>query len=300
MGDASEEAALAICKNINPFAMKSLLPPLFDYLAVEKKWMQRQRSLKCIGLFAKTAPKQLGDALPLVVPELTACMWDTKKQVKSAATKAMKGALDVIGNSDIEHMTGKILTAITKPKEVPEIMHVMAGVTFVQSVESPALAMVVPLLLRGLREKATATKRQSAVIIDNMSKLVDNPIDAAPFLPLLLPALKTNADSIADPEARATTEKAVAQLERLKGLADKQISVRGDRSKLVDEFKQAFKAEDCGEGLSKIMEHASIVATCMMDLSFMDDLQWKKNISTMFSEYFDAATCESAVEAVRV
>merc|ERR1712176_314081 len=170
----------------------------------------------------------------------------------------------------------------------------------VQSVESPALAMVVPLLLRGLREKSTATKRQSAVIIDNMSKLVDNPIDAAPFLPLLLPALKTNAESIADPEARATTEKAVAQLERLKGLADKQISVRGDRSKLVDEFKQAFKAEDCGEGLSKIMEHASIVATCMMDLSFMDDLQWKKNISTMFSEYFDAATCESAVEAVRV
>merc|ERR1712176_1553440 len=170
----------------------------------------------------------------------------------------------------------------------------------VQSVESPALAMVVPLLLRGLREKSTATKRQSAVIIDNMSKLVDNPIDAAPFLPLLLPALKTNADSIADPGARATTEKAVAQLERLKGLADKQISVRGDRSKLVDEFKQAFKAEDCGEGLSKIMEHASIVATCMGDLSFMDDLQWKKNISTMFSEYFDAATCESAVEAVRV
>merc|ERR1712176_1361189 len=196
--------------------------------------------------------------------------------------------------------TGKILTAITKPKDVPEIMHKMAGVTFVQSVESPALAMVVPLLLRGLREKSTATKRQSAVIIDNMSKLVDNPIDAAPFLPLLLPALKTNAESIADPEARATTEKAVAQLERLKGLADKQISVRGDRSKLVDEFKTAFKAEDCGEGLSKTIEHASIVATCMMDLSFMDDLQWKKNISTMFSEYFDAATSESAVEAVRV
>ena len=43
---------------------------------------------------------------------------------------------------------------------------------------------------------------QSAVIINNMSKLVDNPIDAAPFLPLLLPALETNANSIADPEAR--------------------------------------------------------------------------------------------------
>merc|ERR1719159_1248922 len=171
-------------------------------------------------------------------------MWDTKKQIKTAATDAMKAACDVIGNKDIEHMTEKILVAITKPKEVPEIMHEMAGVTFVQSVESPALAMVVPLLLRGLREKATATKRQSAVIINNMSKLVDNPIDAAPFLPLLLPALESNASSIADPEARAVTEKAVAQLKRLKGLADKAVNVRGDISKLSAEFKKAFGAEN--------------------------------------------------------
>jgi elongation factor 3 len=134
-------------------------------------------------------------------------MWDTKKQIKMASKEAMRAALDVIGNKDIEHMTDKILIAITKPKEVPEIMHVMAGVTFVQSVESAALAMVVPLLLRGLREKATATKRQSAVIINNMSKLVDDPLDAAPFLPLLLPALEQNAASIADPEARDVSQK---------------------------------------------------------------------------------------------
>merc|ERR1712176_651208 len=150
----------------------------------------------------------------------------------------------VIGNKDIEHMTDKILQAITKPKDVPEIMHEMAGVTFVQSVESPALAMVVPLLLRGLREKQTATKRQAAVIIDNMSKLVDNPIDAAPFLPLLLPALENNAKSIADPEARSVTETAVAQLERLKALADKQASVRGDISRIEDEIKKALGTDN--------------------------------------------------------
>merc|ERR1712125_314975 len=186
-----------------------------------------------------------------VVPEVTSCMLDTKKQVKVAATDAMRAACEVIGNKDIEHMTDKIIVAITKPKEVPEIMHEMAGVTFVQSVESPALAMVVPLLLRGLREKKIATKRQSAVIIDNMSKLVDNPIDAAPFLPLLLPALQTNAESIADPEARSVTEKAVAQLMRLKGLADKQASIRGDITKLESEFKKAFGAENAEGGLLK-------------------------------------------------
>merc|ERR1719199_1849582 len=223
--------------------MKSLLPIIFGKLPVEQKWQVRELALNCVASFGETAPKQLSNALPEVVPEITACMWDTKKQIKKAATEAMRQALDVIGNRDIEHMTGKILTAITKPKEVPEIMHKMAGVTFVQSVESPALAMVVPLLLRGLREKSTATKRQSAVIINNMSKLVDNPLDAAPFLPLLLPALEQNAVSMADPEAREVTQRAVEQMNRLKGLADKAVNVRGDTSKLEAEFTKSLGVE---------------------------------------------------------
>jgi len=295
---AAKETAVSICQNITPFAMKSLLPAIFAQLPVEKKWAIRELALECIAVFSKHAPKQLGNALPLIVPEVTACMWDTKKQVKAAATNAMKSACEVIGNKDIEHMTGSIVTAITKPKEVPEIMHKMAGVTFVQSVESPALAMVVPLLLRGLREKSTATKRQSAVIIDNMSKLVDNPIDAGPFLPLLLPALEQNAESIADPEARDTTAGAVAQLQRLKALADKQASVRGDTSKLSSMLQEKFGSGDNANFIAAI-DHASVVATTMMDLKFMEDLQWAKTVSPIFKDYADKAKVDEVIESVR-
>lgn len=297
---ASKESAFAIVENINPFGMKTLLPAIFSSLAVEKKWQIRELALQCTEKFASLYPKQLADALPEVVPELTACMWDTKKQIKVAAKAAMKSSMEVIGNKDIEHMTGKILTAITDPKEVPEIMHVMAGVTFVQSVESPALAIVVPLLLRGLREKKTATKRQSAVIIDNMSKLVDNPIDAAPFLPLLLPALEQNAKGISDPEARGVTEGAVSQLMRLKGLAEKAVSVRGDTSKLETEFLKALEANDPDFGYDLVIKYASSVATCMMDIDFMEDVQWKKNVASQFTGFVDAAKAEEAVEKVRV
>jgi elongation factor 3 len=297
---ASKETAFAICDKVNPFAMKSLLPTIFSELPVEKKWQIRELALQCLGRFKDVAPKQLGDALPLVVPEVTACMWDTKKQVKVAATETMQSALDVIGNRDIEHMTGKILTAITKPKEVPEIMHQMAGVTFVQSVESPALAMVVPLLLRGLREKNTATKRQAAVIIDNMSKLVDNPIDAGPFLPLLLPALESNAESIADPEARAVTERGVAQLQRLKGLADKQMSIRGDVSKLEEIFKDKFNAKDAEGGKLAVIQYCCTIATTLMDLKYMEDLQWQKNLSPTLQSYYSKEEADKNIEAVRV
>mmetsp|Transcript_15332 Transcript_15332/g.42540 ORF Transcript_15332/g.42540 Transcript_15332/m.42540 type:complete len:1040 (+) Transcript_15332:92-3211(+) len=297
---AAQETAFSICKNTTPFAIKALLPTIFSCLPVEKKWQTRERALQCLAIFKNTAPKQLADSLPLVVPEVTACMWDTKKQVKKASTETMKGALDVIGNRDIEHMTGKILTAITKPKEVPEIMHAMAGVTFVQSVESPALAMVVPLLLRGLREKSTATKRQAAVIIDNMSKLVDDPLDAAPFLPLLLPALETNAESIADPEARSVTETAVAQLNRLKGLAEKHAAIRGDVSKVEQLFKDKFGVKDTeGEKLA-VIQFLCTIATTLMDLKYMEDLQWTKNLSPYAGIYFDKDTYEKVIEEVRV
>jgi len=297
---AAKETAFAICDNVCPFAMKALLPTIFASLPVEKKWQIRELALHCLARFKAIAPRQLADALPLVVPEVTSCMWDTKKQVKKASTDTMKQALDVIGNRDIEHMTGKILTAITKPKEVPEIMHKMAGVTFVQSVESPALAMVVPLLLRGLREKSTATKRQAAVIIDNMSKLVDNPLDAAPFLPLLLPALETNAESIADPEARSVTETAVAQLKRLKGLAEKHAAIRGDVSKTEEHFKEKFGCKDAEGGKLEAIQFMCTIATTLMDLKFMEDLQWAKNLTSFATIYFDKALAEKAIEEVRV
>jgi hypothetical protein len=51
-----------------------------------------------------------------------------------------------------------------------------------QAVEAPALAVMVPLLLKGLRE-ATAIQRKCCVIITNMSKLVNSPVDAVNFLP---------------------------------------------------------------------------------------------------------------------
>ena len=42
-----------------------------------------------------------------------------------------------------------------------------------------------------------------------MRKLVGNPLDAAPSLLLLIPALTQNAESISDPEAREVSNKAV-------------------------------------------------------------------------------------------
>lgn len=56
-----------------------------------------------------------------------------------------------------------------------------------QTVTSSTLSVLVPLLLRGLKERTTLDKRRTVVVIENMSKLVKDAVDAAPFIPQLLP-----------------------------------------------------------------------------------------------------------------
>lgn len=77
--------------------------------------------------------------------------------------------------------------------------------------------IIVPLLVRGLRERTTAIKHKAAVIIDNMAKLVENPHDAAPFLPKLVPELEKVKEEVADPECRKVAAGAHATLLRAGG-----------------------------------------------------------------------------------
>ena len=81
---------------------------------------------------------------------------------------------------------------INPVEKVPTTIQVLAATTFVSEVDSPTLALMEPLLSRGLAERQTALRRKTAVIIDNMSTLVDNERIVRPFLPKLLPGKYNN------------------------------------------------------------------------------------------------------------
>jgi elongation factor 3 len=270
---AAEQTALTVASKMNVNAVRTILPQLFTASAVGSPWQSRALALKIIASFGDNAPEQLGNALPDVVPQVSLSMTEPKKEVSQAAFEAMTNACNVIGNRDIEHMTAKIVRSISNPEEVPEIMHSLAGVTFVQSVQSPALAMVVPLLIRGLRSKVTATRRQSAVIIDNMSKLVDDALDAEPFLPTLMPALKFAADAMSDPEARDVTERASKQLNRLSEQCEKAKLV----SKIIDKnlVLEALNKKLPAAGNEILVNHIAGLCCSLMYLKKFEAEDWE-------------------------
>ncbi|GMF52564.1 unnamed protein product [Phytophthora fragariaefolia] len=112
----------------------------------------------------------------------------------------MTKVCNVVGNMDIEPFIPALVSFLANPTEVAECTHKLASTTFVKTVEAPALALMEPLLKRALAEGKTAVKRQAAVIIDNMCKLMDDPAEAQLFIPKLLPGLKKVIETQDDPE----------------------------------------------------------------------------------------------------
>eukprot|EP00286_Rhodomonas_abbreviata_P028560 CAMPEP_0181301550 /NCGR_PEP_ID=MMETSP1101-20121128/7484_1 /TAXON_ID=46948 /ORGANISM="Rhodomonas abbreviata, Strain Caron Lab Isolate" /LENGTH=1024 /DNA_ID=CAMNT_0023406863 /DNA_START=86 /DNA_END=3160 /DNA_ORIENTATION=- len=295
--DAAVAATNAVCSEMSPNAIESVLPHLFKAAEVGQGWQTRALALNVISTFSDHGPEQLGYCLPQVVPAVTLSMSEPKKDVSAAAYKAMTNACNVIGNRDIEHMTDKIVRSISNPEEVPEIMHALAGVTFVQSVESPALAMVVPLLIRGLRSKVTATRRQSSVIIDNMSKLVDDPIDAEPFLPTLMPALKFAADAMSDPEARGIAERASFQLDKLSALCEEaKLRTKAINKELVLEaLKKKVKGDEV-----QLNHIAAFCCSLMHQKKFNEKEVWQEDVGTYIAALAGKDKAATYAEEMRV
>jgi elongation factor 3 len=200
---------------LNPHGIAAVLPTLFDAMLAQK-WQTNEGACKMLSALADRAPRQVALCLPEIVPKVTEAMGNARQAVKDSAVEAMTKCMFVVGNRDIEQFIPVLVNCLQNPQNVPDTVHKLSSCVFVQTVEAPTLSIMVPLLVRGLRQdNTTAIKRRAAVIIENMAKLVDNPLDAVPFLPKLLPGLEKVANEVADPECRAVAQRAHKELNRV-------------------------------------------------------------------------------------
>ncbi|EIN07995.1 hypothetical protein PUNSTDRAFT_104183 [Punctularia strigosozonata HHB-11173 SS5] len=213
---AAVEAVRAFAEKMNPWGAALILPALLHEIKTAGKWQIKTGSLVVLNQLVASAPVQIARLTPEIVPVLSEAIWDTKADVKKAARDTLTKTTALVSNKDIERFIPALINALINPvEEVPKTIQLLSATTFVSEVDSPTLSLMVPLLARGLNEKPTATKRKVAVIIDNMSKLVDSPVTVRPFIPKLLPGLLKVETTIGDPEARSVVGRAIATLRQV-------------------------------------------------------------------------------------
>ncbi|KAI9016804.1 P-loop containing nucleoside triphosphate hydrolase protein [Hyaloraphidium curvatum] len=163
----------------------------------------RVAALKHLGALVKRgAGRQVAEHLPEIIEGIEQCLHDISDDVSKNAIKALTELCAVITNADIVQHTEILVSCMARPNEVTSCIDKIARTTFVATVDGPSLAVMVPLLLRALQERSAAVMRQTAIIIENLSKLVVDPAEGRKFLPLLLPGVEKMAETAAFPEIR--------------------------------------------------------------------------------------------------
>jgi elongation factor 3 len=279
--EAAEEGLTLILSALSPAGLRFVLPAILDATDHAKAWQTKVAALRALGELSAAHPAAVAALVPTIIPAASYAVSDAKPDVKSAAMAALDAVAKTIGNADLDAFIPALVSCIARPDEVPECVHKLGATTFVQAVEAPTLSLMVPLLLRGLRERQTAVRRKAALITDNMAKLVDSPLDAAVFLPRLLPDVRKMAEEVSDPEARTVAERTVKTLVS--------VGAEGDISQLADKYKPACPVAtkaalvkalaDAGvdaaaPGVCAVVDYAAAAGTSLADAKAFLGEEW--------------------------
>lgn len=98
---------------------------------------------------------------------------------------------------------------MSNPDAVPACIKQLSSTTFVAEVKSPALAVLVPLLMRALNDRSMEVQRRTVVVIDNLVKLVRDPKVAATYLSGLVDGVEKIAKGAAFPEVCSAADRYV-------------------------------------------------------------------------------------------
>ncbi|KAA0170180.1 hypothetical protein FNF28_01601 [Cafeteria roenbergensis] len=205
---AAAGASRAVMRKLSAHGVKLVMPSLLEGLGATQ-WRTKQASIRMLGATAFCAPKQLGACLPQVVPQLLNAHSDTHPKVRAAALTALNNVGGVVRNPEVSAISSELLAALTDPiGKTSAALDILASTSFVHAVDPPSLALLMPVLRRGLVATSAEVKQTACAIAGSMTSLVGDPAHLAPYLPELLPLLKTTVvDPI--PDVRAVAARAL-------------------------------------------------------------------------------------------
>lgn len=237
--ESAQYAIDELFKNMDPEAMVvALLPALVRYLSkATGKWQGTVGAYTLLGKMADHAQigagskeeeqakdvlrESMGRCLKDLIPVVEGGMHDLKSEVAKAAAKTMLSLTKLLQNDDVAPRVPLLVETMKNPSSqtLQKAIHALSQTTFVAIVTSPVLALLTPLLERSLNTPSTSQEvlRQTVVVVENLTKLVHDPVEARTFLPKLKPGVKKVKDGASLPEVRELATRAANVIDKAMG-----------------------------------------------------------------------------------
>lgn len=142
-------------------------------------------------------------------------------QVGKQAVKTMTSLTTLLSNDDVAPRIPLLIKTMQNPstETLQKAIHALSQTTFVAIVTSPVLALLTPLLERSLNTPSTSQEvlRQTVVVVENLTKLVHDPVEARTFLPKLKPGVQGVKGRASLPEVRELATRALNVIKKAMG-----------------------------------------------------------------------------------
>lgn len=166
----------------------------------------------------------MGRQLEALIKGVEGGLFDVKADVARAAMNCLTKLTGLVGNDDVRpHMPMLVRTLREGSHQaLAKAIHDLSQTTFVALVTSPLLALLTPILERVLNSPQTGQEvlRQTVVVVENLTKLVHDPVEAREFLPRLLPGVERVEGFSSLPEVRLLAESCVKVMKGAMKLSD--------------------------------------------------------------------------------
>ena len=238
--EAAQYGLDALFGNLSAEALVvGLLPALTRYLSKKSgKWQGTVAGYKLLQRMADKAQiavgttkeealekdvlrDAMGTKLASLIPIVEEGMHDLKAEVEKQAVATMTSLTTLLSNDDVAPRIPLLIEAMQNPSAatLQKAIKALSHTTFVAIVTSPVLALLTPLLERSLNTPTTPQEvlRQTVVVVENLTKLVHDPIEARAFLPKLKPGVQGVSDRASQPEVRELADRAVAVINKAMG-----------------------------------------------------------------------------------
>ncbi|KAH3903500.1 probable [NU+] prion formation protein 1 [Saccharomycodes ludwigii] len=186
---------------------------ILEYLKSSAKWTSKIAALKLVDKLREECPS---DMLELTfkdaVPILTDIATDFKPELSKHGHKTLLNFVSVLDNLDLSPRYNLIVDTLQDPTKVPNAIKSLSSVTFVAEVTESSLSLLVPILSRSLKNIGSASQeqlRQTVIVIENLTRLVNNHLEIESFIPDLEPIVKKVVEMASLPEVRDLASKAL-------------------------------------------------------------------------------------------
>ena len=272
--ESAQFAVDELFKNLEVEALVvGMLPALQRYLSKPTgKWQGTVGAYTLLGKMADKAKMgagtkeeeqakdvlrvSMGRTLKELIPLVEGGMHDLKSEVAKAAGKTMTLLTTLLQNDDVAPRIPLLIDTMKNPspQTTQKAIHALSQTTFVAIVTSPVLALLTPLLERSLNTPSTSQEvlRQTVVVVENLTKLVHDPVEARTFLPRLKPGVQQVKDRASLPEVRELATRAVDVINKAMGSDQTAATPQIARASTEDVLKALDSSIRSQGGVSKV------------------------------------------------